>query len=517
MTDSIKDNTTGAKPDLRKPANILILTSICIAVLAIMWQRAQLGFRAGHMDEYDYLFVAKMLLADLQWPTHTYIFGSDLSWYLFGWGEAFFGGLAGARLVAALLGLLSLVGVYLFTKQVWQSKRVALLATLLMAAAAGHIFISRLASYDAVSFTFFSLAMMPLLRSCQLNKSTDSQSFRYMYLLCGILLLLGAVLTKYTTAAYLPFIGLFMLIAAPMQALVGGTILVLGIAAYLSMHWTELVVLYQVQISGTHGANTTYKDILYRAGYYAGLPALLTLLATRHEKRTSGQSQNVKILLLLLLFSCPLFLYHLQGKNLISLYKHLNFSLFFLVGGAAWLVMKIYDHYKSNAYSQAATVRLTPAFLAGLLAFYTLLNLQQLKDMESGYPNVQGLVSHIQKQSLQGHTSILSEDPYLFRYFAFGEISQDQIRETSWLDNDKDGVHSHQDVLDALWDRKFNTVLLTDAIHPDKNIEYRKILSQRGYVQHYEESYELSTVMTTNKTGNITLYRLSAQTANSDL
>lgn len=484
---------------------------IGVTVLVATWQRARLGFLAGHMDEYGYLFVAKTLLAGLDWPTHTYIFGSNISWYILGWGEAGFGGLVGARGVAALLGLLSLVGLYLFNKELWQSHRIAFLATLIMAVSAGHIFISRLASYDVVSFTFFSLAMMPLLRSCKSDSSDTSPRYRYIHLCCGIVLLLGAVLAKYTTVAYLPFLGLVMLFVAPVIAMVGGAMLTLGIAGYLFMHWGELQVLYQVQISGTHGENTTLNDILYRAAYYTGLPLLLTLIAIYHSLRSYNYSAQTKILSLLLVFSCPLLLYHLQSKNLISLYKHLNFSLFFLVSGAAWLMTRIYDHYRLNIHSQATSIRSIPVFLVALLFSYGLLNVYLLKGMESGYPSMQGLLTHLQKNRLPGSSKILSEDPYLFRYLAFDEMPQEQISETNWLDNNKDGVHSHQDVLDALWDRKFNTVLLTDTIHPDKNSEYRSILLQRGYITHYEESYELSSVMTTNKTGILTLYQLSGE------
>ncbi len=508
--------TNAPQPDKSKSAAMLILICICATLLAIVWQRSQLSFRAGHMDEYDYLFVAKTLLAEQAWPTHTYIFGSDLSWYLFGWGEAYFGGLAGARSVAALLGVTSLVGLYQFSKEVWQSKRVALVATLLLATTANHIFISRLATYDAVSFTFFSLALMPLLRGCQLHKQPSPARFTYAYLIGGSLLLLGAVLTKYTTAAYLPFIGLLMLIIAPIRAVISGIIIALGLAIYVSMHWDQLLVLYQVQISGTHGENTTYKDIILRTASYAAIPLLLTLLAIYWEKHQGSSSKNIKTLLLLLLFSSPLLLYHLHGKNLISLYKHLNFSLYFLVCGVAWFLVKIYDHYQLNAHSQVTTIRHTPAILSTLLVFYAFLNLHQLKDMESGYPNVQGLLNHIQHQSLKKTSDILSEDPYLFRYIGFNTMPQHQIRETSWLDNNKDGVHSHQDVKDALWDRKFNIVLLNDAIHPEKNIEYREILSQRGYVKQYEEPYIISSVMTTHTNGKVTLYRLPTAIAETD-
>ena len=136
--------------------------------------------------------------------------------------------------------------------------------------------------------------------------------------------------------------------------------------------------------------------------------------------------------------------------------------------------------------------------------------------MEAGYPDVEGLVTHLDDKPMPTESTILSEDPYLFRYLQFSELPQDQIKETSWLDNDKDGNHTHQDVLDALWDRKFSVVLLTDAIHPDKNQQYRNILQQRGYTQSYIEPYQLSNVMTTNQTGQISLYQRQSDHAGLD-
>ena len=272
------NHSSNIKNLLKNNPGPIICTAVICAIAVSVWQRVQLGFRAGHMDEYDYLFVAKSLLADMTWPTHTYIFGSDFSWYLFGWGEQFIGGLVGARTVAALLGLLSLWGIFLFAREVWQSKSIAWVATFILALSAGHTFISRLASYDAVSFCFFTLAMMPLLRSCNKSPSPLNKT-SLLYLTLGIFMLMGAVLTKYTTAAYLPFIGLFILVVAPARAIIGGSILAAGIAAYLWLHWQDLVVLYQVQISGTHGANTTYTDIIVRSGYYAGGPLCISVLA----------------------------------------------------------------------------------------------------------------------------------------------------------------------------------------------------------------------------------------------
>lgn len=61
-------------------------------------------------------------------------------------------------------------------------------------------------------------------------------------------------------------------------------------------------------------------------------------------------------------------------------------------------------------------------------------------------------------------------------------------------------------IKDAIWDRKFDYVLLTDSIHPEENLILRDILLQRDYSLKFNEAYFLSSVMTKNITGNISFY-----------
>ena len=81
---------------------------------------------------------------------------------LLGMGEAL-GGLEGARAIAGLLGLMSLVGLYRWVRQLYQSVEVAWLSVALFSMQAVHIFISRFATYDIIALAFFSLALTPLL------------------------------------------------------------------------------------------------------------------------------------------------------------------------------------------------------------------------------------------------------------------------------------------------------------------------------------------------------------------
>lgn len=485
---------------------IRIVTSVVffLVLVASLWQRVQLGTSSAQMDEHDYLFVAKMLLAGKEWPTHTYIFGSDLSWYLLGWGEQFLGGITGARLIAMVAGLLSCTGLYLFAREFWQSSRVAWVATLLLASSANHIFISRLATYDSISFALFSLSLMPLMRGCV--ESNASVISRYKYTLVGSTLLVLAVLAKYPAILYLPFIGFFILITARRQFWVWATVVGAGIGSYTLFHWSDLKVLFDVQIMGTHGANTTYGGIAKGVAIQAGLPLAMSLLAVLCARVKYSRERDVhRKLFLLLLMSTPLVMYHFQGKNLISLYKHINFSLYFLLIASAWLVVEIYNRCQGLYYRSRK--RMVLAGLSISLCFYWSLNYVLLKEMEKGYPDTAGLTEHIADINQIPDVSVLSEDPYLIRYHHFDNIPQQKIKETSWLDNDNDNTRSYQDVVDALWDRKFEVVLLTDAVHPKRNDLYRSILDKRGYRKTYSEFYELSSIATTNRSGQLSVYR----------
>ncbi len=533
-------------------ARVFALLLITASLLAV-WLRLSLNFSSGHMDEYDYLFIGRMLLDGQQWPTLQYVFGADFNWYLYGWAERLAGvpeatdnpaaGLVSARSLAAILGLVSIAAIYWFAFELWGSGKIALLSAVLLALTANHIFISRLTTYDIVSFTLLALALPPLLKVCLAPKSSRYSLLWCLWLVAGALLLVAAALSKYTLLAYLPLVALLMLALAPGAALVGVLAGSVVIGGYIGLNWPDLLVLYQNQLVGTHGANTTRTDIVARTLSDSGLLLGLWLAAvlvvvfkpglTQVDIGQKNQQREVMLrLMLLLLFASPLFAYHLVGSNLISLHKHLSLTALFLVPAAAWVIVTVV-----NAIQQAAADRgiLAKAISVGLLPVllltYAALNFGQLRDAESGFPDMSGLLhkqhlltangnvtvngsTQLQSEPLQdGHwngsdITVLSEDPYLFRYLLYGKVPQQNLSETGWLDNDDDGHHSLDDVKDALWDRKFSVVLLNDQVHPERNAEFRKILAIRGYQLILDQPYQLTNLLSSNTTGRLSLYQL---------
>jgi len=465
-------------------------------LLFVIYLRLSVGSHPPHMDEYGYLFVGRHLLSGLTWPTHSYIFGSDISWYLFGVFERYAEGYAGARIAAGLLGGLSLVGAYLFVLQLWSSRQVALLSTLLLAASANHIFISALATYDIVSFCFFTWAMT--------TAAYTARTQSYGFALLSAVLLSLAIICKYTTIVYLPLVGLVMLYVAPRQALLAAVVMAMGLALYITSHFSQLSVLYEVQIVGVHSANSSRIDIALRVLQQIGIPLYLwwcALLAGIIYVK-GMQRGMVSTLMLLLIFSLPMPAYHFFSGNHISLYKHLNYSALFLFPAVASFL--VYGSHHLNKLSRNR-------YLVPVLVFaYLCSSILPLHSIRDAYPDTTDLARVITGKPPGLNATVLSEDPYIFRYLSSPEYPQSNIKETTWLDNDFDGIRSLKDVKDALWDRKFELVLLTDQVHPTENQLFRKILSQRGYVAIYNKSYRLSNVMTKNIQGQLTLFERQA-------
>ncbi len=477
---------------------LFFLTLLAAVVLASFYLRIQFDFNTGHMDEYDYLFVGKRLLSGETWPSYSYIFGSDFNWYLLGWGEKNLGGLSGARIVAGVFGLLSLLGVYWLAYSLWQRHLTAVIATALLSIQPIQLFISRFATYDIISFACFSLALAPLFLAC-----TQTGRKKYGYLLISIAFMSLAITSKYVVILYLPVIAGLAFLYNRKVGFIFGSAVGLVLLIYVSVHWVSLQTLYQVQIVGVHGSgNSSAEHIIEIVSTYLFALAVAWLIAViwsvRLQPKRFWQQASFKKLLLLLFLAFPMVAYHWQALNMIALYKHLVYASFFLVLAMAWLFTSFLESESFPRLKQGLA-------MCALIAI-SQVSYQQLKTIESGYANVSSVIEY-SKDDLTAKDSILSEDPYLFRYLGEATIPQSQIKESGWLDNNLDGKHEQQDVIDAVWDTKFEYVFLNDQLHPELNIKLRNILETKKYKSLVDEAYENSNVMSRQVTGRLSLYQ----------
>lgn len=481
----------------------LFFAALLVGLVFSVLMRINLGFNSGHIDEYDYLFVGKRLLTGQSWNTYSYIFGSNLDWYLLGLGESL-GGLYGARALAGLLGLVSLVGLYRFVRYLWdevESQRLAVLSVVLFAMQASHIFISKLATYDIIALTFFSLSLAPLLQACR-----EQGKARYWHLGLAIVLFSLAVTSKYIVIAYLPLVALIALCLAPAVGLIFSVVVCSILAVYAGWHWQDLQGLYAVQIKGVHGANASYLRIWHMEMLYLTLPLmawvcamLWRVMTLRRANIRLSSDYTVRLLWLLLVFAVPFAAYHLNGRNMISLYKHMVYALFFLSPVMAWLLWQFMQRFNFQWAAQAAAA----AAVLGMVG----LNYQHLRGMETAYPDVRPMVEAMSKLPLDANTTIASEDPYLWRYVLFGQLSQNHIKELGWMDNNMDGKFEQKDAIEAVWDTKFTYIFFNNLIHPGLNEQLRGLFASRGYEKVLEVPWQTTQVMSAQDHGVLELYK----------
>ncbi len=493
----MQPHTSAANPAPSVPLPYLFLFAVGGGVLFSLLMRLSLNFNGGHIDEYDYLFVGKQLLSGGHWKSHFYIFGSDLNWYLLGIGDAW-AGLTGARAISGIFGLLSLVGLYYFVRQLCGHKPLAWLSVALLSIQVGHIFISRFATYDIMALAFFSLSLAPLLLATQ-----SSGKARYLPTLLAIGLFSLAVTSKYIVIVYFPALVLLALLASPRVGALFGVGVTAILATYAGWHWHDLQGLYRVQILGVHGENSSYLFIGKMELIYLALPLTLWLVAFGWQAFRRGKAifhdATSRIMLLLLVFALPLVAYHLHGRNMISLYKHMVYASFFLSPVMAWLLFNLMQHFNFKWAVQAVTA----GIVVGMLA----LNYQQLRDLENAYPDVRPVMEAMQTLPIDAQTTIASEDPYLMRYALFNQVRQPQIKELRWMDNNMDGKYENKDTLDALWDNKFNYVFLNNLLHPNLNQKLRGMMKTRGYEKVLDIPWQTNEIMSRQHKGNLELYK----------
>ena len=516
---------------------------LLVLIIAAIATRLLLVSLPLNMDEYDYLFVSRMFAAGDSWPTLTYIFGADFNWHLMGWAEAMANGPAGARIAAGILGLLSMLALYRLVCVVWNSRLQGLLAVIFLAGSAPHVYISSLVTYDVIALCLFAWAMVPLWRLLSAGRKGDdsehserplSRTKEVLLFLLASSLLIGAVLSKYVLVLYLPVLLLLVLVkraryAIPAVVLIGG---VLG--GYAWVFRDSLRVLYETQILLTQTANISRPALLDTFWHMIGWSLLLLIVlymvyqsirssAALRKMQEIDTLKEIQLPIAFVILALPLPLYHLYASNQIAAVKHLVYSTFFLAPVIALSIVRILDESRKIIDNQIREPSKTQLFgmfgglaVAMVLVFQVAVkNFIVVSELSNGLPDLSEPMDYWNENRHLSQDSgrLLSEDPYLFRYAALPGFPQAFIKETTFLDNDLDGSFTSRDVRDAIWDRKFGWVLLTDQIHPKDNLLYRRLLQLRDYQRVVVLPYSLSSYLTGNRRGIVELYQLQLPAA----
>jgi hypothetical protein len=476
-------------PFFKNPAlrSLFAVIAICLAVSGFL--RLTLNFNAPYMDEADYLFVGRLYLEGHDWASQSYIFGSDIPIYILGFFDALGGHLA-ARIGAFLLGILSLFFFFKFAQSLFKSTAPAIFSVVILALSSAHIFISKFATYDIICYTFFAGSLWAGMHAVRTNSLKTTLLATTLFCL--------AFLSKYVALAYAPFFFLVLLFKSRRNAIIAGALVCAICGIYIWVNLQELTALWQNHVVGSHAPKSDYAQVL---GYIMGYTALLYgvyALGVIFKKRFGFSD---RMLISMLLLSLPLLLYHVRTRDLISAFKHMVYPATFLSAVAGGMISAL---LKENFHPKL--LKVMPYLL---LPFLIITGYFQVRDMENSFPDTRNSIAFL-KEKINPQTRIISEDPYLFRYYFYPKMGLKNFAETGYHDNNLDGKFEDQDVIDAVWEGKFDYVFLTGQITPHLSQKLREGVLPNSYVKIFSEDFKNSEVMRRNASGRVEIYGLKS-------
>jgi hypothetical protein len=477
---------TIAAPPLSPRRTTILALALGVLTAVNFWMRLRLGYNGPYLDESDYLYVGRLLKAGLPWNSYTYMFSSHIPLRVLALGESW-GGLHGARAVAAVLGLCSLAFVVGATRALFKSTSVTVWAVALLSLAAPQVFISKYATYDVVCFCFFTLSGWLLIEGLQRRR------WGWLWCLCSSIVFAVAVLSKYVVVVHAPILGLVVAIRRPRLLFVALVPCGLILADYAHRHWGDLKMLYVNQVLHAHAKNTTRMGILHITATYCA-PVLGLALASfaMQISRTGVHWRALRLHFFLMALAAPLVAMHLRSVDMVSMFKHMVYPVAVLTPLAGWFLHRL----SRRGY----------ALPIGLVVVMACIGLYQTRQMEKSFVNFDRLVQYLRPR-LGPTTTIISEEGYVFRYYFAGSTFGKHFHEFSWFDNNGDGDHTEQDVVDAVWDGKPDYVMVYGQLTPNLSQKLREAILPNQYHKVFEEPYSLSAIMTTTKRGTVELWK----------
>ncbi len=364
-------------------------------------------------DEGLYLLAGHQVL--LSWmgkttylePYGLYFSGYPFFYPVIGGILDFLGGLEAARLFSLLCMLIVTTCVYFITLHFFERKS-ALIAAFLFACEGSVLFLGRLATYDAFCLCLLALAVMLALWASQ---AASAQKVLFL----GPLLVL-AVTAKYAGLLFVPSVFAFLALWTWRQKGLEEMCVRLGIALF-SFFVVGGITFYNLDKQALTGLSFTttnrvsfsttppiqvIQHIAMMEGIFFGL-ALLGLFFVGKQRLLGG----------LLLFGSALLapFYHTYKGELISLDKHLAFSMFFLAPLAGFAITFLINRL------QKRSVYLAWFTLLALCLLLLSSGLLQAQNLYEGWPSSTQLTTFLRPRMHLGVGHYLAEDFDVSRYY----------------------------------------------------------------------------------------------------
>ncbi|HET8907160.1 MAG TPA: hypothetical protein VFN11_09370 [Ktedonobacterales bacterium] len=364
-----------------------------------------------HQAEALYLTAGRQLLLGRVTVDHytTYFSGYPAFYPVIGGSLDLVGGLELARLFSMVCMLVVTGCVYFITARL-TSRASASIAALLFALAGPTLYLSRLATYDALAFMFLALALALAVTIPILHAPTQ-----WMVAVVIAPLLLAAIVAKYATLVFVPFVLLLLVLyilehcsqhqALRMIALVTGTfVLLLGLVSLLAPRgvWHGLAFTTTARTAMFSETRLALLSTILPATslmWVLGLVGLALIPA--------GTSRRLPLTLLAASVVAPA--YHLYSGEAVSVYKHMDFAIFFVAPLAGYGLVKVGNRFVHNQAAHRTLV----GVLTLLLLIVAILSAY---GKYTSWPNMSQVAGVVGSQMHTTNTRCLCEDTEVLTY-----------------------------------------------------------------------------------------------------
>lgn len=442
--------------------NFFKITLLFIALAAFLVRFVNLDYNSIFLDETIYILLGKKLLGgstqevveSISWVGGFPFFYPAISAFLYTAG-----GILATRFLNVLLGTVTVLLFYYFTKQLIFFKRAqtsALFAAFFLATSAIPIFLSRLAIYDSLSFSCFMAGLVIL----QKAMTSDKRSW-FFY---AALLLFLAFLAKYTVAMFFPLLliaNIYLLKKHAFKFFLLPLILLTGVYSLINF-----ATLKEFLISQALGEKGEVGEIFNEFWQYTNLAYLLSIPGLIFLiKKGKGLLTTTLFLASLL----PLGV-HLLTRNILSVAQHSFFSLIFILPIAGATFASITQKYQKTG------------ILITILVILFNLNssLPQVWRLETSWPNTTKMIE-VLKNKVSTKDRILAEADDVVTLALENQLSSENISGPFVFSyQDLEGLEAY---LQALSDGYFKFVELDGTnFSQDTILEIEKKLSKKYFL-----------------------------------
>ena len=449
---------------------------ILIIVISFLIRIYSLNYNSPFLDEAQYLVLGKKVLAGhwqeanpFSWVGGMPLFYPPLS--------AIFGnfGILGARMLNVLLGTLSVYLMYEFSKSLVLSSKeraneiIGLVSASFLGVLAIPIYLSRLAIYDMLSFTFLLLGFTFLQKALVIKNPGLRQRDNRFFLAATAFFL--SFMAKYVTIIFFPLVLLWALYhSRKLEKTVFSTFLsyfaaplVIATTAYLALNFSELRHFLADQVGDSQNRS---MEILSQFGTYTLIPTLFAAfgaLALLFKKQLS-------IVFVLLLASLLPLVVHLVSNSLPAVHQHTFLSIIFIIPAAAYF----FGIFLEKRWLFGSLIVL---FALGITFVYSQ---NQVRELESSWPNTNAVMTNL-KSSTTNHEKLLSFEDDVTKLFLTNLDEKNISGVFDFKYKEFSGEKAYQQ---ALKDGYFNFILFND----DTDNETAKIVKS-SVTKHYVSQY----------------------------